>query len=191
MFYLCIAPDTVTVDTLPVAETIYYPWAIDSYNPMAFARCAWIESEGLLLNLQAFERYPASSEKLDLDNNSCVAVSFSFTKNSNGVLTAVFNANGQYQIFINAEPVELPLDIYTDVGLLPKGHYWSVQTCIPRSFLQQHFPVSNLKNGHKMKGNIYKFLRTGEKSHLGSAAPMQQESIFAFENLGDWLAVNY
>jgi len=172
------------LDTMPVFKTTNYPWTEDSFRPLAYARAAFVGEEGLLVDLQAFERDPECADA-DLINNSCVAISLE--QDSGEVLTVIFNATGRYQACRGGQPFDLPLDVHCYAGDDEQGWYWGVRFYLPVYCSQE----PDAQGAHMIKGNIYKFKRVGEDAHMGAVAPMRSESIFSEENLDDFLIVDY
>lgn len=193
MFLLSILDAEPQLDAMPVIKTTHYPWAQDAFKPLAYARIAAVRGRGIFCDLQCFQRDPDCMDETDPLNNSCVALSFDFSPDirQNHVFTIALDADGRYRSFLNEEPLETEIDVKTQRSRDELGFYWSVRFYISEKLLNLHFSVAKISNGHRIKGNIYKFQRTGSRSHMGAAAPMTSESIFAPENLADFMAVGY
>ena len=191
MEYISIMPSEPPYNTLPVVKTKYYPWTDDYYKPLAYARLAYVTPQGLFVDLQAFERDPDCGDKNDILNNSCLAIALSIPPAQDKVLTVVLNSDSSFATFLNGEKIQLVLDITSYSGEDDLGCHWGVRFYISKKTINKIFCVSKLENGHMIKGNIFKFKRTGSDSHFGAASPVQDDSIFSNKNLGDYIAVSY
>jgi hypothetical protein len=192
MFFLSVLDREPQHDIMPVIKTVFYPWARESrFCPLAYARLAFIRGRGLFVDLQAFERDPECSDQKELLNNSCVAVSFDLSPEGGRTLTVALRADGMYQMYIDGSPVEAAIAVRAFQALDELGISWNIRFYLPTELLSRYFSVSEIKAGHKIKGNIYKFQRAGKFSHMGAAADLKSDSIFCHENLADFTAVNY
>lgn len=192
MFLLSISESEPGLDTMPVIKTIFYPWAEDSFKPLCYARSAVITGRGVLFDLQVFERDPVFHESDDILDDSCAALSFCFfPMKSQDVITVVLNAAREYRVYVNEKPFECALTITKYAGADEQGWYWGVRFILPSSLLLEVYDLTEIPNGHIMKGNIYKFKRTGNFSHIGAVAPMTEPFIFSSENLAEFKAVSY
>ena len=190
MFLISLFESEPLLDAMPVIKTIDYPWADDNFKPLAYARLAVVKDKGVFCDIQAFEKNPEISGA-DILDNSCVAVSFDFASESGKILTVVLDSGDNHSVYLNGEPVESTLELSSHKSRDELGWYWNVQFYITENEIKKHFSVSKIQNGHRMKGNIYKFQRAGSTSHLGAAAPMEDMSIFSRENLADFTVVSY
>lgn len=187
MFLLSICPKQPDIDTMPVIKTTYYPWADGSFRPLCYARAAILEGEGVLFDLQAFERDPALGGG-DILDDSCAALTFRFfPERDDAPLTAVFNAAGDCRLYRAGAPTDDRLPVHRYAGADEQGWYWGVRAVLPFSLLG----CAGIPDGHKMEGNIFKFKRTGSDAHMGAVAPMRDPFIFSPDNLAAFAAVAY
>jgi len=191
MEYLSVMLNEPPYNTIPVIKTKHYPWTEGSYKPLAYARLAYVVSSGLLVDIQAFERDPYCGDKDDMLNNSCVAVALNLCPEKDKVLTIVLGSDAGFVSYLNGEKIQLVLDVTSYSGEDDLGFHWGVRFYIPEKTLNKLFSVSKLENGHMIKGNIFKFKRTGSDSHFGAASPLEDDSIFSGKNLSDYIAVSY
>jgi hypothetical protein len=190
MFLLSLLDGEPLLDAMPVIKTTHYPWAEDYFKPLAYARLAVVKNKGVFCDIQAFEKNPEINGA-DILDNSCVAVSCDFAPGSGQVLTVVLDAADSCRMYINGEAVDTGIKLSSHKSQDELGWYWNVRFYIPHTEIKNRFSVSNIQNGHKMKGNIYKFQRAGSASHMGAAAPMTDMSIFSADNLADFTVVSY
>ncbi len=180
-------------DSLPVVKTIYYPWAIDAFKPYSYAKFAYVENKGLMVDFLAFERDPFVAPNV-LDS-SCVAVSFNFSPSfGEGVLVASINSKGQNEIYFS-DNKQHPKLLSETVGCEcyagddEQGWYWGVRFLIEQGLITNYFNVEKLKQGDIIKGNIYKFQKGEQNRHLGSAAKISDDFIFTTNDLLDFLII--
>ncbi|MEG0752064.1 MAG: hypothetical protein RR998_02465 [Oscillospiraceae bacterium] len=192
MLPITITTTAPTLETTPVFKTTCYPWANgSSFRPLCYARCAIVEGQGMLVDLQAFERSPEFGSA-DLLDDSCVAVAFDFfPERGRKMLIGVFNAKGQYLLFADESPLDYPLDVASYAGEDEQGWYWGIRVTLPHELLKQVFGSAKISDGHTMLGNFYKFKRTGNTSHLGAVCPANHDFIFSHDNLSPFAAVSY
>lgn len=187
MFLLSICPKQPDIDTMPVLKTTFYPWTEGSFRPLCYARAAVVEGEGLLFDLQSFERDPALGGG-DILDDSCAALTFRFFPiNGGALLSAAFNAAGRCQLYRDGQPVPGSPRVHRYAGADEQGWYWGVRALLPFSLLGG----AEMRDGHRMEGNIFKFKRTGGDAHMGAVAPMREPFIFSPDNLADFEAVSY
>ena len=188
MFPISILRGAPNPDAMPVLKTTEYPWTDGSFRPLGHARCAAVDGAGLYFELVFFEREPACAPRV-LDG-SCMAASFDFFPGAaDRVLTVVAAPDGRLETFLNGEAHPLPLQSSVFAGEDEQGWYHGVRFYIPEAVLTSVYGRSKIADGHRMKGNIYKFKRAGSDSHMGAVAPMTEESIFSPRNLSDFIAV--
>lgn len=190
MFLISFLESEPLLDAMPVIKTIHYPWAEDFFKPLAYARLAVVKGKGIFCDIQAFEKNPDISGA-DILDNSCVALSFDFMPESGNVFTIVLDSNGGNKTFINGKPTHCKLELSSHKSQGELGWYWNVQFYIMENEIKKHFSVSKIVNGHKIKGNVYKFQRAGSASHFGAAAPVKDVSIYSRDNLADFTVVSY
>lgn len=189
MFFMSILEGEPRLDTMPVIKTTEYPWTEDSFRPLCYCRCAVLPQRGVLFDLQAFERDPVVHESDDLLDDSCVGVSFCFFQDR--MITVVLNAAREYRVYLDEKPLDCTLEVEGYAGADEQGWYWGVRFVLPASLLQQVYGEQEIPQNHIMSGNIYKFKRTGNRAHMGAAAPMTDPFIFSRSNLAAFCAVDY
>ncbi|MEA4911872.1 MAG: hypothetical protein VB092_04555 [Oscillospiraceae bacterium] len=188
MFPISLLRGTPNPDVLPVFKTTEYPWTDGSFRPLAHARCAVVDGEGVYFELVGFERNPARSGAV-LDG-SCMAVSFQFFETPARLLTVAVAPDGRSEAYVDGEPWALALPVSVFAGEDEQGWYHGVRFLLPSQQLFSLYGRSKMAAGHKMKGNIYKFKRTGGDSHMGAVGPMAENSIFSTRNLCDFCVEN-
>lgn len=189
MFLMSIIDGEPRLDTMPVIKTTEYPWTDDSFRPLCYCRCAVLRGRGVLFDLQAFERDPVVHESGELLDDSCVALSFCFFDGP--MITAVLNAACDYQVYADGQPVDCALDVEGYSGVDEQGWYWGVRLVLPDTLLLRFYGEPEIPDHHMLKGNIYKFKRTGGRAHIGAAAQMTDPFIFSRSNLTAFCAVDY
>ena len=190
MFLLSILKETPNPDTMPVIKTTCYPWTDGSFRPLAYARCAYVEQRGFMFDLMSFVRDPVCG--VDILDGNCLAVSFCFFPELSGdVITAVVDSGGRCQLYKNGKPSALSVNPEMYGGADEQGWYWGSRFYLAEQNLSEITPVSDIVDGHIMKGNIFVFKRIGGDSHMGAIAPMSDVFIFSSANLADFKTVLY
>ncbi len=189
MFLISIMDEEPRLDTMPVLKTTEYPWTQDSFRPLCYCRCAVCRGRGVLFDLQAFERDPAVHETGELLDDSCAAVTFRFF--AGGLLTVAVNAAQDYRVYLDGEPIECALSVRGYSGVDEQGWYWGARFLLPDELLSRVYGESEIRDGHRMEGNIFKFKRTGSRAYIGAVAPMRDLFIFSEKNLSEFRAVAY
>lgn len=188
MQHISAIEEWTALETVPVLKTVYYPWTDDSFRPLAYGRLALFRGQDLLVDLMAFERDPVGGNR-SVPDNSCVAITLDFGQGS--VVTVALNKNGNYACFLNGQAVSPALEVSTYGGDDEQGWYWAVRFLLTEKILKDCFSVPKPEIGHTIKGNIFKFQRTGKAAHFGSIAPMVNDDIFSELNLTEFQFVHY
>lgn len=168
---LCGDPDWAA---LPVAVLSCYQNT--DYHNAAYAQGQLaLTPQSLFIRLLAFEADTLESSRLVAILGS-IPQQLEITIAPSG-FRAVLLKNGQV-----GEPI--PEAVFSPVaGEDLQGIYWGAQVQIPVSCLP--FPVLET-----LPGNLYK-QGDGEHPHRGSLFPITVDCLWAAENLGEFLAVNY
>lgn len=187
MFLLCILTDENELDAMPVLKTTHYPWAGDSYRPLAYGRLAYIAGRGLLVDLQSFEHDPDIAPGNDLFAGSCVTVALAPDKDHSPLIIAL-DASDRHAAFLNGAPVALDLDVDTYSGEDEQGWYWGVRFYLDPAAAGLDTP----RAGQSLRGTIYVTHGAAEGDrHMGGAAAMTTPSVFSPDNLGDISVIDY
>ena len=178
MFLIQMTDALPEPDTMPVIKTTEYPWTDGSFRPLMYTRASYLAGEGLFLDFMAFERAPDTASQL-LDA-SCAAASL--CAEGGPVLTAAADSTGRVGLFRDGVPDgELTAELYA--GDDEQGWYWGARLCLSDDLLARYGFPSPLTPGQEFCANFYKFLRAGEHSHFGAAAPVSGPFIFSRDDL--------
>ncbi len=191
MEQITFSNETIGFDSLPAIKTVYYPQAIDGFKPYSYARLVYVKGKGLSVDFLAFERDPVVTP--NVMDGSAVAVSFNFSpQTEQKVLVVVLNSKGQNEVYLSNKSDQVESKLSNTVscecyaGDDEQGWYFGTRFIIPEQLIKEHFDVK-LNQGDVIKGNVYKFQKSGSNRHFGSAANIGDSFIFTTEGLLEFL----
>ncbi len=191
MEQITFSNETIGFDSLPAIKTVYYPWAIDGFKPYSYARLVYVKEKGLAVDFLAFERDPVVTS--NVMDGSAIAVSFNFNPQfEQKVLVVVLNSKGENEVYLSNKGDQSEKKLLDMVlcecyaGDDEQGWYFGTRFMIREQLIKEHFNVV-VDRGDVIKGNVYKFQKSGSKRHFGSAAEIGDNFIFTTEGLLDFL----
>lgn len=150
-----------------------FPWDENGYRPDSRARIGW-NSKGLYVLMYANEKEIRTAETRtggDVYMDSCMELFlmpdpqtgryFNFEASAAAVvhLGVGVGRHGRTTFTALPEGIEIQASDH-------KGAWWAISYFIPAQFLKEYFDVE-LKEGMKMRGNIYKCADGSEQPHYG------------------------
>ena len=178
------------LDLTPLYVTCEYYGPVTSYMPIATARFAFTEDEGVVFLLSSFDTDPCMSGTEDMmeDHLVCAAFNF-FPRESSKVIRLISNAEGRCLLFIGSDP-HGPLKAEHISGEDERGIYWGIRAAIPGRLLKAVYGREEILPGQEIAGNIFKLKASGSGKHLGAIAPFGGDGgIFDDRNLRRFEAV--